>query len=950
MRWTSVTDKKKKNKSGAGALLKSLTQLDAVVGGLKKGLQQKRAQEKKSGETLASSGVPVDGGVVVPTSPLPDRLARLEDQGAPVVSEAADSSELLAQPDSSGIEDSGASLEQTREELPIAQPAQGIEPAVVSLPVEITEEVIEGVPVLEQAEAGTGAGFEEEASSIDASPAIVLVDLAQEPFVGSEGSTTLGESGAEEPAWLADLEAIEVAAEAPVVEAAEGDELEDILDIEPEMAQIAQEEFEELVPFIESCLDQLDQQKPGIIQELDRLVHTLKGVAGMAGAMRTRSLIHQMETLTSEVKEGRVLDTAVLDRLRDMFARARQQLEVFFNPPAVVAEDDKAPVVRSARGKTVRVSTDLLDRIYNEINEARLFGETMEGQALAMRRQLREMEETISRISQLARDFEIQAETQIQSRKAQLAESHEGFDPLEMDRFTQLQEMSRLLAEAVGDVQDQQKDMFRAVSEQETGLAYQGRSIIEVQEGIYQSRLVVVDTELNDVLHKVALDTAKEMKKSVSFSLIGGQVPLDRALLNRVREPLNHIIRNAVAHGIESPEDRKEAGKPVMGSLRLAVQKEAGRAIFVVEDDGSGLNVDRIRAKAIEKKLWPEGKPMDAKQAADVVCLPGFSTADKVSQVAGRGVGMDVVRNDVLAMGGRFDLASRSGRGLRVVLQIPTTVAAASVLMVDAGGETWSVPIEIIRDVTILRGKDLETARQTGVATIQGQSMPFASLDGLMGAVDPSALPQDSAPVLLLEEGERRVAVEAGRLRQVAELPLRTLGNLWSKTPGIIGATLLPDGRASFLVDPMRAPWGSLETDAVPQEATEAALSRPPMVLVVDDSVTVRKATARFLERVGFEPYLAKDGQEALEALAQIQPAAMLLDVEMPRMNGFDCARNVRENPRYADLPIIMITSRMADKHRERAKGLGINEFLGKPFQEEELLALLRHHIGLSSL
>ena len=938
MRWTSVTPKKKK--PDAKALLDSLAQMDAVLGGLETGLRGKRAQEK--GSKSVSEVAPADSveraDVSEPSVMELDSLPHAaEDVPVPAVLDGEALSvvavEVLAE---EAVE---AEPEQVAVSADPLEPTEVLgvldEPTLLALEDDVEEEqplLVDPLAVEEVNE-----GLPSPATTEEIQDPLLVESIESKPSFGSE------------PAWLVDLEAIEAVAETPVPSPVEEDELEDVLDGDPTLIQMAQEEAEELIPFIEACLEQLDQKKPGVIQELDRLVHTLKGVAGVAGAMRTRSLIHAMETLTSEIKEGRVLDSVLQDRLRDMFARTKQQLELFFHPPAEAGDESKdGSTGRNARVRSVRVSTEVLDRIYNEINEARLSGDTLEGQTVAMRRQLREMEDTIARISQLARDFEIQAESQIQSRKAQLAESHEGFDPLEMDRFTQLQEMSRLLAEAVGDVKDQQQDLLRAVSEQETGLAYQGRSIAEVQEGIYQSRLVVVDTELNDVLHKVALDTAREMGKSVSFSLLGGQVPLDRALLNRVREPLNHIIRNAVAHGIESPEQRKAAGKPAMGSLRLAVQKEAGRAVFVVEDDGAGLNVERIRSKAIEKKLWPQDKPMDARQAADVICLPGFSTAEKVSQVAGRGVGMDVVRNDVLGMGGRFDLASRSGRGLRVVLQIPTTVAAASVLMVDAGGETWSVPIEIIQDVAMLRGEELAEARRTGTALFKGEAMPFAALDGLMGAIDPSALPQDSVPILLLAEGERRVAVEAQRLHQVAELPLRTLGTLWSKTPGIIGATLLPDGRASFLVDPLRAPWDSALAEESDQAEALAPVVRPPMVLVVDDSVTVRKATARFLERVGFEPYLAKDGQEALEALAQIQPAAMLLDVEMPRMNGFDCARNVRENPRYADLPIIMITSRMAEKHRERAKDLGINEFLGKPFQEEELLALLRHHIGVT--
>lgn len=751
----------------------------------------------------------------------------------------------------------------------------------------------------------------------------------------------------EEPAWLADLETAEAEEEAVAptpLEEVEEETLEDRLD--PVLASTIQEETEELLPAIAACLASIGEGKKGVANELYRLVHTLKGVAGMGGAMRTRSLIHRMETIMEEVKGGREIDVALHARLEDMFLRVKAQMEALFRGEKS-SEDQEVQgdePLKASSPKNIRISADSVDRLFTEINEARLAASTLTGGTLTMRKKLREMDDNIGRVSRMSRDLEIQAETQIQSRKAQLAESNEEFDPLEMDRFTLLQELSRLLTEAVSDVLDLQRDLTRMVSEQETNLAYQERSILEVHEGLHKVRLVSVDATLNDRLHKVALSTAKEIGKTVGFSLSGGRVALDRALLDKIVSPLEHLIRNAVAHGIESPDRRRDKGKASAGQIRVAVQQEAGRVLFVVEDDGAGLNVERIREKAIEKNMWDASRPMDEKQAADIICSPGFSTADSVTQVAGRGVGMDVVRSDVLSMGGRFDLASRAGRGLRATIQVPTTVAAASVMVVEAGGETWSVPIEVVDDLMVLRGEALANARQQHALVLGQERIPFARLDLLMGISDPSVVSGESAPILLLREGERRVAVEVAKLRQVAEVPLRSLGKLWLKIPGIVGSTILPDGRASFLVDPLRAPWGqqAIETSLA---GAEALLHRAPMVLVVDDSITVRKVAAKFLERHGFEPILAKDGQEALELLAQIQPAAMLLDVEMPRMDGFDCAKSVRENPRHKDLPIIMITSRTADKHRDRAFSLGVNEYMGKPFREEELLAHLNHYI-----
>lgn len=774
---------------------------------------------------------------------------------------------------------------------------------------------------------------------LDPVPDFTSVEVLEEKAVQAQGKTET-----EEPAWLADVEGFESELPPPVGEGMEAVEEDLPEQLDPEFAEVVQGEADERMPLVTQHLEALGRGEKGAAEKLHREVHSMKGLAGVVGAKKTQLLIHQMETIMEEINWGRSIDQALLNRLQEIWARVQERWHRLYNPDMDPSEADSAAGTAVVMPKSVRITAENIDRLYNETNEARLAASSLYGNTKTMRHKLREMEDNIGRVSRMSRDLEIQAEMQIQSRQAQLAESNEEFDPLEMDRFTLLQELNRLLAEAVSDVQDLQRDLTRMVAEQETNLAYQERSILEVHEGLHKVRLVPVDGTLNDRLHKVALSAAKELGKSVSFLLSGGRVALDRSMLDRIASPLEHLVRNAVAHGIEAPEERKNRGKPAAGQIRIGVRQEAGRVMFVVEDDGAGLNVEKIRQKAIEKGMWPSDQAMDEKQAVDMICRPNFSTADALSQVAGRGVGMDAVRSDVLAMGGRFELASRSGRGLRASIQVPTVVAASSVMVVDAGGETWSVPIEIVDDLTVLRGSSLEEARHTQSLSFGGQLIPFARLDALMGVNDSSVISTDSAPVLLLKEGERRVAVEVSKLREVAEVPLRPLGKLWSKTPGVVGSTLLPDGRASFLVDPLRAPWELLSPESSASTVGEV-LHRAPTILVVDDSITVRKVTAQFLERHGFEPVLAKDGQEALELLAQIKPAAMLLDVEMPRMDGFDCAKNVRESPRHRDLPIIMITSRTADKHRDRAMALGVNEYMGKPFREEELLAHLNRYV-----
>ena len=736
----------------------------------------------------------------------------------------------------------------------------------------------------------------------------------------------------------------------PVVRALARDAEPDgpIDDIQEDILPIVVEEAQELLPSIEALLDQYLKGNGSALGELHRKVHTLKGTVAMAGAMRARALIHAMESWMEQAEEGRsdiardgarllALFDAVKERVAALIRGDHRQATVV-ERPAVDGKKPSAPVVQSP--KNVRVSAEDMDRFLEEINEAKLAGSTLNSNVLRVRHVLRDLDGNNQRLANMLRELEMHAETQIASRRSQLQESGEEFDPLEFDRFTRLQEISRSLAEGLNDAIDLNRDLLRQASDQESVLAHQERSIHEAYKGLRQTRLVPVDA-INDRLHKVVWQTARELGKSVDFDLEGGRQALDRVLLERIVGPMEHLLRNALAHGIEPLAVRLAANKPAQGRLRVAVHQEAGRVRLTVSDDGAGLNAARIREKAIERGLWPADKPVSDQDAADLVCMPGFSTADAVSEVAGRGVGMDVVRSEVLGMGGRFDLDSRPGQGLTATLTLPTAVASVSAVVVESGGEQWSLPVETIEHMDRADPERLAAARASGRLDIAlpglgSMTVPYADLDVLMGLSAPETALL-AASVVVVRAGDRRLAVGATRLSQVADLPLRPLGRWWASTPGIMGAVLLPNGRAGFLIDPLRAP-----SDRRFHSAPGGAIARRPTVLVVDDSVTMRKVASRFLERQGFVAITAKDGQDAVEILADVVPDAILMDVEMPRMDGFDCVKAVRENAKTAHVPIVMITSRTADKHRQRAMALGANAYMGKPFKEDELLAWLR--------
>lgn len=708
-------------------------------------------------------------------------------------------------------------------------------------------------------------------------------------------------------------------------------------------------EMDDLVADIDMLLSRVDKGDKEDIRELHRKVHTLKGNVGQVGALRARAVIHHMETLMEEVVEGRHAIQSKKQELLVFFDQAKKLIEVVRNTPWAENGNETSGITQAVQApKVVRIAAESIDKMVADINESRLAGLAIEEFFVSSKNKLKDLEENALRASRMLREVELQAEIQIQSRRSQLQEMGEDFDPLEFDRFTRLQELSRLANESIVDILEVRRDLSRVSVEQEATIARQRRSILSAQEQLHKTRLVPVDA-INDRLYTVVWESAREVGKNISFEMSGARTELDRVLLEKIIPPLEHILRNSVVHGIEDPDLRRQLGKEERGTISVGFRQEAGRALIEITDDGYGLRVDKIKEKAVEKGLWKASQPMNDQEAAEMICAPGFSTADAVSNLAGRGVGMDVVRNNILNLGGKFEIVSRPQKGLLITVQLPTSIASASVLVVESGGENWAFPIEMVEHVVLLSKKDIAYAREQkifppekGLEKWAGVSFDF--LEDFTGVRSPSSIRQDSAPVLLLKERGRQMAVEVSRLVQVFEVPLRPAGPIWGAVKGVAGTVILPNGDAIFLVDPFRFVQASQDHAALDVDIVSPPTKSAPLVMVVDDSLTVRKASVRFLHKHGFESVTAKDGQEALDLLMRIQPSVILMDIEMPKMDGFDCTKNIRENPKHAQTPIIMITSRTADKHRQRAQELGVNDYLGKPFKDDELLGLLQHY------
>lgn len=441
-------------------------------------------------------------------------------------------------------------------------------------------------------------------------------------------------------------------------------------------------------------------------------------------------------------------------------------------------------------------------------------------------------------------------------------------------------------------------------------------------------------------LRRVIRQAAAETGKQAQLRVEGAQGELDRNVLERMTAPLEHMLRNAIAHGLETPQARLAAGKPEEGSIRIAVRREGAEVVLQVSDDGAGLNRAAIRARGIERGLISADAELTDAELYQLIMQPGFSTAETVSRLAGRGVGMDVVASEVRQLGGSIDIASRPGAGTTFTLRLPQTLAVTQAVFVKIGETEYAVPIAAVRGVGRIAREEL--AQAGAVYRYGGEDYALHDLGVLVGTAPAKAEGHLQMPLLLVGSGELRAAVAVDQVLGSREIVVKTGGPQLASIPGIFGATIMGDGRVVVILDvaPLVRRQATLAASGALRHAAAAPVEtrRVPLVMVVDDSVTMRKVTGRVLERHGFEVATAKDGLDALERMAELVPDLMLLDIEMPRMDGYELATAMKADVRLRDVPIVMITSRTGEKHRQRAMEIGVERYLGKPYQEPELM------------
>jgi chemosensory pili system protein ChpA (sensor histidine kinase/response regulator) len=804
------------------------------------------------------------------------------------------------------------------------------------------------------------------------------------------------------PPYLETVEG-DAAAELP---AAHGD------DYDPDVAAIFSEEATELLESADAALGALRAERGSSdrVKELQRLLHTLKGGARMAGIAAMGDLSHELESLVIHVADDSVpLDDRSLEVLqssldelnrmrdyvgagrpvrqaRDLITRIRlvgraaapapaaapppppppaaaapERAAEPVAPPAPAAEPApettageregdlplaaaaNAPPVRDAtadRAEVARVDADLLDSMLNAAGEVSIYRARLEQQVSSIDFNLAELGRVVQRLKDQLRKLEIETEAQILHRHVDAGSRRDDFDPLELDRYSSIQQYSRALAETSSDVASVQGLLATQTREAQNLLLQQGRIVSELQGGLMRTRMVPFQRHVQR-LTRIARQAAGEAGKRVEVRINGAAGELDRQVLERMLAPFEHMIRNAIVHGIELPAERRAAGKSETGAIDVTLKREGSEVVITVADDGGGVNLKLVRDRAVSLGLTTPKDELSDEQALQLILEPGFSTAGRVTQTAGRGVGMDVVATEIKKLGGSLYTETWAGKGTRFTVRLPFTLAISQALVVRVGDELFALPLPTVEGVVRVPRSEVlrHLAEETAGFDYGGQKYRFQHLAGFVGGTPASMPEHDTAvPVILVRAGEHSTAIVTDELVGSREIVVKTVGPQISGIRGISGATILGDGRICVILDVgalVRSEWR--QRPAVDPRVVAQA-DRRVFALVVDDSITVRRVTQRLLERNGMRVVTAKDGLEAVSVLQDEVPDVILLDIEMPRMDGYEVASHVRNDPRLKDIPIVMITSRVGEKHRARAIELGVNEYLGKPYQEGQLL------------
>jgi chemosensory pili system protein ChpA (sensor histidine kinase/response regulator) len=765
--------------------------------------------------------------------------------------------------------------------------------------------------------------------------------------------------------------------------------VEDEVDLE--IYEISKSEIEDLIDSIitqmnwENLIELKSNELNNVFSYLKRQLHTLKGSLRMTGFNKSGAIIHRLESIINhienkklsltdyvnvivqEVEKVKFLSSDMNTKLTEnqlksldefILQQNIENIKIVDWPHVFDKETDGNKIIKIEAKVNLKISTDTINNITNDVGEIRLSKTALENINIENKKVVEELKFSTIKMTKMLKELELQAESQIQSKVLSSEEKDKGFDPLEFDRFTRLQELTRMINEVLVDISDGVSFLDGENKKQSDIILKQTDITNSVLETLVKLRLVPFDV-ISEKLYKVVRSTSKELKKPIILKISGEKLEIDRNILDKVSPSIEHLLRNSLAHGIENQKEREDSGKSAIGTLNIDVKIDGNYLVLEISDDGSGSNLEKIKNKGVDLKLLNLEDINNNEKIIDLIFNEGFSTAQEISEISGRGVGMNIVKTDIANLGGKIFTKTESGKGTLFQIVIPLTLSNDNCLLVNISDKLVAIPTFMISEVYSLKEDIVKKGAKDKYITIGNKKVEFiygAQLLGFLNSYEEPDLKSDNQ-VILVNYLDHELLLHVNKIERAQDILIKPMGPIFKNIKGILGATVLGDGRQGVLINPIlikdifKQNYENIQSN-IPS-VIENSQSRKKIILVVDDSITVRRVTGKILENNEYKVIYAKDGEEALEQLQIAIPDVILSDIEMPKMDGFDLLRNIKANAIYSKIPVIMITSRTAQKHKDYSIQLGADGFLGKPYKEDELLLKIKSllkNIELSSI
>jgi chemosensory pili system protein ChpA (sensor histidine kinase/response regulator) len=725
-------------------------------------------------------------------------------------------------------------------------------------------------------------------------------------------------------------------------------------------------QLSEVAHRVEDLLDRLAETKCGANDQIIELLHRSTAcLKSLVGGERSETLFRSISQLYYDFD-------LLLNSLNQPAPTVRNEVVAQASEPAVViveelveatnpstpldqaildrlfgAEGGEIFVPKPAKSRSVvRVSLDRLDDLIRITRDMLIGRSVFEQNLKSLERQIDDLHNTTRRLQTTSSKLEIDFEASMMGSGSSLMQrgglgtpvGQGSFDELEFDKYTDFHQSTRELAETTSDTFSINASLDLLRGGFESVFDEQRRLIDELQEWLLHVRMVEFGS-LSPRLQRAVRVTCDEEHKKAELRIVNESVEVDTQILDSLIEPLMHLLKNSVAHGIEDADTRRLVGKPETGSISIAVENDETHIVLRVSDDGRGISPEAVKEKAIALGQLTESQAAELldEDALELIFMQGLSTAEKLNLSAGRGVGMSIVKESIAAGRGSIMIESTSLKGTTFVVRMPLALAVTKVLLTRVSGRTYALPLRPITHIAELTD-DVFAGIDGKKVDILGKKLPLYQLPAFLGnePVEPAELLGRSA--LVYESADRSCAIAVEEVLTTEEVVIKPLARPLDKITGILGAAILGNGDLVPIID-----MHSLlrkKTHSKPTAAPPAPREKTVSILIVDDSPSVRHMTSKVVKAAGWEARTAKDGLDALEQLKACDdlPAIILSDIEMPRMDGYEFAASLQRSEKFNSIPVIMITSRTADKHREKALESGVSQYLTKPYEDRELI------------